>query len=610
MEIENSNTIDDFQEDGFVIDPVDIILPASASTGYFKRLTKKVVQKKSQAPPVNEKTQAIETQIANKIINFINATKEEILSAKIIKTCLKVWRNINFKNAHITPFNIIKIGMPTNYETILLDLYESFHTNKPMETQEYSLSIINIDQQTANLRDLIDSSISELQAAQENLGNNARHLVVLLFNSHFTLYEGILDDYMQYLTEEFLPNAGTTKFYMIFPSITPQTQLRTLNTEIIEVEFTRTKKLVFKLLIELITKKEFFPFLSSKDLVFLLHDLDYMDISFERIIQKVHLLVQDYIYQVSTKNQGILMMIEAFINMDIDTNTYLQLKKQVRDAVTIFCAIEQKVFNVKGKAGEKILSFLMKNDIVYSIPPQAAAKIDSLEEAAKVCNEIEMLIASSENEAFKSHAQMFAKLKTFEGIVNLKKTKTKEDKRLGALLSKGKTTNETIDDKEKLAIAKERICHTIKLFLKECLLGTFSTIETKYRNLVYLDIEELRRLCYGDILGKYCESFKVVTKALPRKEVPIVFSILQDFNLRVDTVQSYEAFLDLYKKHNPKMTPEEMDQAFYVALNELKWMGLVSETRKSKISFEKNFFAKCIFRRVGHDPEDADEKEK
>lgn len=54
------------------------------------------------------------------------------------------------------------------------------------------------------------------------------------------------------------------------------------------------------------------------------------------------------------------------------------------------------------------------------------------------------------------------------------------------------------------------------------------------------------------------------------------------------------------------MDKDETAKIFFVALNELKWLGLINETRKSQITFEKNFFAKALFRKPMNDNDDDD----
>ena len=605
MEIEDSNTINEINDDDFVIDPVEIILPPSLNEPTPKKSKKSVKKKQSHAYEFDERL----INISSKLLALIENTKNGIISKKTDKIAGKVWSYIYHEREKITPFSVIKIDMPSNFESLLNNLYSILESNKPEDDSEATIKLLDVDLVAPNLNDLIDVTSDELENFQEDEKRNAmpsqNKLVVILFRTHYSMYEAFLDDYMKYLSEEYLNQMKDTKFFLIFPSLTIETNLKSREADIIDLSFIKTKKVVLKILLNLLAEKSFVPFLSTKVLTFILHDLDYMNISFERIMQKFHLVVQDYLFSISV-NEDMIGLVESIVNLEnLESITYIDLRDQLSLAVTIFSWIEESIFKIKGKTGEKILDFLVKNEVSYTIPAKASAKIETLEQAKTICNKISELLLVTGNITFNTYAQMFIKMQNFEEISNLKKSKTKADKRFDALLSKGKAGNQETDEKEKLNLLKDKISQCLRLFLKEGILGVFEKIEMKYPNMVYTDVERLQRICYVDILEEYCNSFKYIEKQQPRKEVPIMFSIIQDFSLRVDTAQSFEAFTDLYQKHYPHASKDEVAQAFFVALNELKWMGMLSETRKSQISFEKNFFAKTLFRKMGTEKDKA-----
>jgi len=599
MEIEDSNNINDLADEGFVLDPVEIILPSSISEPTPKKSKKSVQKKQKQTYGLYDRLK----DISYKLSEMIEATKSHIIDRKTEKVGSKVWSYIIHERESITPFTIIKVDMPSNFDNLLSNLYSTMDRNKPRNDSELFITTLNIDLVIPNLKDLIDCTSEELEKLQEDQGKNEifsqNYAIVLFFRSHYTIYESLLDDYLKYLSEEFLSQMKNTKFFLIFPSLTLETNLKNRETEIIDLPFVKTKKIVLKILLNLLAEKSFVPFISSKVLCFLLHDLDYMNISFERIMQKIHLVAHDYLFSISV-SEDMVGLVESIVNLEnVESIPYIELRGQVSQVITIFSWIEEAIFKLKGKSGEKILDFLVKNEVSYDIPSKVSSKIETLDQLKEICNKISELLVATGNQTFNTYAQMFLKMQNFEELSNLKKSKSKTDKRFDALLSKGKGGIQGTDEKEKLNLLKEKTTQCLRLFLKEGLLGTFEKIETKYSNMVYKDVERLQKLCYVDILEEYCHSFKIMDQNQPRKEVQIMFSIIQDFSLRVDTAQSYEAFTDLYEKNYPHSSKEEVAQAFFVALNELKWMGMLSETRKSQISFEKNFFAKTLFRKAG-----------
>ena len=613
MEIEDSNTLNEVAEEEFLVDPVDIILPTPS---IFKPLVNK--QKTSVRKKSNNDQQSKERikKIASTIFGRIDFIKNKILVSKIKKTSSRIWRHV-FEDDNLDPFTVIKIRMPSYHDYILRNLYETIQGDQPPDRRNILTSVLHIDQNEPNLEGLINFTVQELENDQtvNNFKSTAetQHIVVILFTAQYSSYERILDGYMKFLSEEFISVNPNSQFFMIFPSLTPQNNLARLDTQVIDLKFAKTRKIAHKLLINLIIEKNFLPILNSQAIVFILHDIDYMNLSFERVIQKLHLLVQDYLYNLDQNPEQldmIEMCLEGEESSEIEVYHYLEKKRQLADAITVLSSIEENIFGIKGETKGKIIDYLTDDEISYNLPSSFSSKIETLEQALDLCTDISNAIQNTRNDAFKSFVHMFDKLANLEEVSNLKKSKNKDEKRFDALLSKGgKGKAKEATEKEKVNLVKEKIAQNLRLFIKECLLGAFTEIEQNSSNFVYQDTDRLHRLHYTDILEEYCKAFSQINKTQPRKEVPVIFTIIQDFSLRVDTNQSYEAFREAYEKQYKKASKEEVAQAFYVALNELKWLGMVSETRKSQISFEKNFFAKTLFKKQAVDnPEDDEDK--
>lgn len=620
MEIEDSATFD-LLDDGFVIDPVEIILPSTAGTTPLKKHARSA-SKSKRKPSISSHDDKLR-DFSIRLNEILQETKNKVLNEKLFKLSTKIWKHVIEEKDKINPFTILKIGMPSNYETLLQSLYSSFDNHQPSVSFGASLTTISINQLNPNIRDLINISIVELEESQEEFReaqksnkDNKQHIIMLFFTGHFGLYQEFLDDYMKYLTEEFLKEQTDVKIFMVFPSLTADSKLQSLEAEIIDLKLSNTRKMFIKILVDLISEGTFLPFLDSKAIELLIHDLNYMDISLERILQKLHLIVQDYLFTVKESKflEQLIVVIENIIySKELETNTFVILKKELLDALKIFQTIEEDIFNIKGKYGEKIINFFMNQEIVYQIPSSVATKIDSCDQLIKMCEIIEEVIAATRNDSFKYYIQKFAQLRSPEdgALSKSKKSKNRLDRRQELLLSKGKASSKENEEKENIAIMKDAISNCLRMFLKECLLGPFQKIVEKFSTLVYKGGQRLVEVSYTDMLDAICRNFQEIRKEQPRKEMPIMFKIVQDFSFRIDTAQSFESFLCIYQKVYPKVSKEEAAKIFFVTLQELKWLGMVNETRKSQISFEKNFFAKALFRKPGtggDNMENEDEK--
>ena len=375
------------------------------------------------------------------------------------------------------------------------------------------------------------------------------------------------------------------------------------------MRFENTKKLLVNLILNLLEDMNFLPFLNTKILRLLLQDLTYVSVSFEKIIKKLHLLIQDFLSDVG-EFRIIAKFVEKLNNSEIgkNENKYHNAKRHLCEGFTVFERIETEIFKAKRtKIGEKLINFLVSNEVQYQIPSQTASKIESYEHVQQFCLAIENIFESINNEEFNYYKQKFAEIRrSIEdgSVMKMKKSKSASERRQDALLSKNKPGSKENDVRDNVALMKEEMSNYLRLFIKQHILGTFAFIDEKFPTLVYSDTENFGKIIYMDLLEEYCRTFTDRHAVVPRREMIIIFEIIQDFNLRVDVAQTYEAFGEKYKKEYPDAKKEDISKIFFVVLNELKWLGLLNETRKSQISFEKNFFAKTLFRKLGNDKDD------
>ena len=609
MDIEDTDTLNEFSHNEFILDPIEITLPSIDQNNEKSITDRKRRTNNLKCRDSVEEIGEIKS-IAHIMSQAIETSKNRYIQSKVQKITKMIWSIINLKKNILTPLVIIKVRMPTQYSYLLQFLYESINENQAsFDIYEHS-TIIPIDQTITSIEELIEVTaqysrkIQEISKKAESNEDSKDHCLVFLFAPSFNQCIEFLDDYMKYLMEEMFNKYTNIKAVMVFPSFPALSKLKNFDAEIVEIKFENTSKLLFKLILNLLLRISFVPFINTRVLQFLLHDFEYMSVSLERVVQKLHLLIQDYLFSIKNSPDTIQFIkhIQGQIDPNEEPSEYMKLKRELQDGLDIFELIEEEVFRVKGgKTVKKIISFLASNTATYQMPSEVTSSIDSYKDIDKICRGIENIFQTIKNDAFKFYLEKFIQLrKNMKNGVQLtpQVAKTAEERRQDALLSKSRGVSREKTIKNNIQAMKAAISKYIAIFVREFILGPFAKIEQKFPNLVFNDTKRLQKLCYNDLLEEYCVSSIEMSGSQPRKEVWIMFEIIQDFGLRIDLVQAFGAFKDKFKKLHPEAVKGDADIAFLVTLNELKWTGLINETKKSQIIFEKAFFPKTMFRRI------------
>ena len=185
------------------------------------------------------------------------------------------------------------------------------------------------------------------------------------------------------------------------------------------------------------------------------------------------------------------------------------------------------------------------------------------------------------------------------------KSKNKTDKRTEALLQKG---NKKDDPSVTLIYLKNELANYIRFFLKFHLVDKYKEMEEKLPNLTFNNMAILKESAQPDILGGiYSALTPPMNEKLPRYESSFLLEILHDFGVKVDVSVSFDAFKERYQKMYKNAKRQNAEEGFIIGLNELKYLGLISETRKAKLTIQKNFFAKTFFRESSDMPDDEDD---
>jgi len=599
MDIEDDRSSEVSEED-FIVEPITFKLPQPKPQSRSVTPTKK--GKKSKSKEMNPEEKIRELYLFNK--NVLESKKREVIDSKNEKLSNKIFENLAQQTRKSHNINIMTIKVYPNYQSLLNHLYNDVQEKLRALTETQSI-IVRIDRKIGDIQDLIAFT---LQGIEENTpeetkkNNNKKNKKVLpksiflMFGSELEQYNNMLPDYCKYLVEELLLDSETTKLFMIFPNISAVPNLPDQDYNLMKFQICTPKKMFAKLIVELIKEYKFFPILSGSIIKKMLTQFDYFELSFERAVQKIHLIVQQYLDSIKAK-QDILELIEILSSSDedLDNNLYGKLRKSIIGSLNAFFMIEKQVFHQKRNLASKLLDFLCQEDIAYGLPLSITVNLNSLEAASGLANSIANIIQAQNFEGFKFITDKIINIgKVDRFSITPAKSKSKTDKRLDALLQKSKKNDEP---SQNISFVKNEISNYLRMFIKEHFVDAYSELEEKLPNLSYRDVDALNEGAQPDLLGSlYTTLSDNSMDKYPRSETMILFQIFQDFGIKIDLSQSYEAFKDMYQKTNKSANKKIMDQAFVVALNELKYLGLISETRKANLTIQKNFFGKTFFR--------------